>query len=314
MIAYDHIARAWCCHAPTGPQRTPCNALFSRVADASKHTHRKGTDMILTTRDVDYLAHTTQAIADGKLIGLTNRCPECNDVADEVAHIVARTPLGTTAVLIGCEGYWTVDPARVGMERGDWQPTGSVDFTRAVETAEVAFWASLTQSYPDVTTGDVSPDAAMALEQAMTTAARQWLRENEPATRAEVCAVIRAEMDGWERGFLGATCGIAKAIVEGRLDPAVADLLGEPTVIADHADLDADRFTTEDVTVAVDAIRSLVGGGDVDSNESGNTATWLIYEETFDYAGTSLGAFCKGLVVHAPTVADAANLIVEAWA
>jgi hypothetical protein len=46
-------------------------------------------------------------------------CPECGKVpeADDGIHVV----LGT-AVVIGCEGYWVINPNAVGIPRPNWQP------------------------------------------------------------------------------------------------------------------------------------------------------------------------------------------------
>jgi hypothetical protein len=55
-----------------------------------------------------------------------NYCPEC----DRPAFLIAGNPeeaavhtLGHGLVIVGCEGYWTVDPALVGLERGGWTNT-----------------------------------------------------------------------------------------------------------------------------------------------------------------------------------------------
>jgi hypothetical protein len=50
------------------------------------------------------------------------RCPECGehvmvmDDSDRADHVLARDE-----VVVGCEGYWIIDPALVGIERG-WTP------------------------------------------------------------------------------------------------------------------------------------------------------------------------------------------------
>ncbi len=44
-------------------------------------------------------------------------CPECKTWAGEVGpgHVVVLGPGMVPHVLIGCQGFWTVDPARLGL-------------------------------------------------------------------------------------------------------------------------------------------------------------------------------------------------------
>lgn len=54
---------------------------------------------------------------------LTDRCPECNKVADSFdrEHIVLDRGNGVpVAVVIGCEDYWVIDPNLVGMPSDTW--------------------------------------------------------------------------------------------------------------------------------------------------------------------------------------------------
>lgn len=59
---------------------------------------------------------------------LTTRCPECDgdftdiDVAraDEL-HILVATTADTVAVVVGCEGYFVIDPNLVGIDAPNWQ-------------------------------------------------------------------------------------------------------------------------------------------------------------------------------------------------
>ena len=46
-------------------------------------------------------------------------CPECNEIPEQEdgIHIV----LGAV-VVIGCEGYWVINPNVVGIHRPNWQP------------------------------------------------------------------------------------------------------------------------------------------------------------------------------------------------
>jgi hypothetical protein len=63
---------------------------------------------------------------------LTDRCPECGEkivgVMDDGTHIWVASGLDastgegpSTYVVVGCEGYWVIDPTVVGMARVDWQ-------------------------------------------------------------------------------------------------------------------------------------------------------------------------------------------------
>ncbi len=81
-------------------------------------------------RQASYVAAVLSTL-DAGLIGRTeipSKCPECEELMDlnnasEHVVLVGVAPL-VTRVIIGCEGYWTVDPARVGLLRGNWQPAG----------------------------------------------------------------------------------------------------------------------------------------------------------------------------------------------
>jgi hypothetical protein len=85
--------------------------------------------MLVTRETADYLTKAIRAIDLGKTeIPLTNRCPECEETVDtylEAAsaidgHIVYQTTSDTFAILIGCEGYWTINPELIGLPRGMW--------------------------------------------------------------------------------------------------------------------------------------------------------------------------------------------------
>lgn len=76
-------------------------------------------------RDADlttYLAAVVAAMArrDTVIAGyLSPVCPECGQLGDgqDGRHVV----LGS-AVVVGCEGYWVIDPNAVGIPRPNWQP------------------------------------------------------------------------------------------------------------------------------------------------------------------------------------------------
>lgn len=91
--------------------------------------------MLITLKTADYLMKAIQAINLGKTeIPLTNRCPECNEAIDTYldaadyanGHIVYQTTSDTFVILVGCEGYWTINPELIGLPRDmwmDWQDT-----------------------------------------------------------------------------------------------------------------------------------------------------------------------------------------------
>jgi hypothetical protein len=66
---------------------------------------------------------------------LTDRCHECGrtvEADDKTLHVIGTIAADRPApyVIVGCEGYWHVDPAKVGIDRPQWQapdvqpPTG----------------------------------------------------------------------------------------------------------------------------------------------------------------------------------------------
>lgn len=80
-------------------------------------------------RTETYVSAVTAAVADPatdtSTIGLRRVCVECDETVSRMTRSErerhAVIPLVEEDwVLVGCEGYWHVDPAVVGMERGDW--------------------------------------------------------------------------------------------------------------------------------------------------------------------------------------------------
>lgn len=51
---------------------------------------------------------------------------------------------------------------------------------QAVEEAEGAFWQAVAAKFPEVTTGDFSPDAASQFSRACELAVLIWLKSNHP--------------------------------------------------------------------------------------------------------------------------------------
>lgn len=76
-----------------------------------------------------YVAKAQAAILDGtiKPENLAVTCTECGVEATEVQddddayHVLAQTPKGHIVVVLGCEGYWMVDPNVLGFDRPNWQ-------------------------------------------------------------------------------------------------------------------------------------------------------------------------------------------------
>lgn len=77
---------------------------------------------------VAYAALVDIAVTDGRINPpLTTRCQECDsDFADldeaygDTEHIIIATTSDTTAVVVGCEGYFQVDPNLVGIDSPGW--------------------------------------------------------------------------------------------------------------------------------------------------------------------------------------------------
>lgn len=53
---------------------------------------------------------------------LTTTCPECGDEVtnDITAHVVIIDREETQFVIVGCEGYWVINPEIIGMDREGW--------------------------------------------------------------------------------------------------------------------------------------------------------------------------------------------------
>jgi hypothetical protein len=73
---------------------------------------------------IDELETTSPAALRNAIV-----CPECGVRASNLvtgpstgdpAHVLVDSEVGTY-VAVGCEGYWTVDPALLGLERGAWR-------------------------------------------------------------------------------------------------------------------------------------------------------------------------------------------------
>jgi hypothetical protein len=81
--------------------------------------------MLIDARTAAYLMAVIQTVViEGRTdIPLTTTCPECDERVDMFGgynHISVALTEGTHAVVIGCEGYWIVNPALVGIDSPNW--------------------------------------------------------------------------------------------------------------------------------------------------------------------------------------------------
>jgi hypothetical protein len=86
--------------------------------------------MIVTLELIAYLAAVIKAVVtEGRTeIPLTTTCPECGDAVDQFGeserggphHLVIETTSDTYAVVVGCEGYFVVNPNLVGIDSPMW--------------------------------------------------------------------------------------------------------------------------------------------------------------------------------------------------
>jgi hypothetical protein len=80
----------------------------------------------LTWEDHDYLARVGDAVAAGNrdvINALSDICTECGE---HRPHDDVHQTIGSN-VIIGCEGYWLVDPALVGIRGRNWEPVAAQD-------------------------------------------------------------------------------------------------------------------------------------------------------------------------------------------
>lgn len=52
----------------------------------------------------------------------------------------------------------------------------------AINAARDSFWTTLRQQYPEITTGDLSPEMSVEFEDATARAAKEWIAHNAPMT------------------------------------------------------------------------------------------------------------------------------------
>jgi rRNA maturation protein Nop10 len=86
--------------------------------------------MLIDTNNALYVLAVAAAIPNLPPEALTDQCPECGSVQTFMQHdyhLVVRMPdtdpeVRKVAVVVGCEGYWVVNPALVGIDRPNWTP------------------------------------------------------------------------------------------------------------------------------------------------------------------------------------------------
>ena len=64
------------------------------------------------------------------------------------------------------------------------EPPNEARIEEAVEKASFAFWAAFAAEFPEITTGDLTPGASFGFDQAVMSAAREWVEVNSPAANA----------------------------------------------------------------------------------------------------------------------------------
>ena len=83
--------------------------------------------MRIDLRDARYALAVVEMIVTERLPheARTNECPECAEVQGHLEnddHLVWSSSKGDeVVVIIGCEGYWVVDPSLVGINSPNWQ-------------------------------------------------------------------------------------------------------------------------------------------------------------------------------------------------
>jgi hypothetical protein len=88
--------------------------------------------MIVTPELARYLIAIIQAVVfEGRTdIPLTNTCPECGvDLQDDdadIEHLIITLTSDTTAVVVGCEGYFVINPNLVGIDAPNWTADGAL--------------------------------------------------------------------------------------------------------------------------------------------------------------------------------------------
>jgi hypothetical protein len=100
---------------------------------------------MMTPRLAAYLYAIMRKVKKGEYVEALMKCPECDqeianwDDATRDTHIVIKQKIGDTKLyycVVGCEGYWIVDPRTLGFERGNWSPSWEIIKKRILSYAE----------------------------------------------------------------------------------------------------------------------------------------------------------------------------------
>jgi len=91
--------------------------------------------MLIDRKTANYIKRAIHAIDLGKVnIPLTDTCPECGEKIDDFfkasagdGHVIYQTTSDTFAILVGCEGYWTIYPALLGLDPKGWTNPNGVE-------------------------------------------------------------------------------------------------------------------------------------------------------------------------------------------
>lgn len=89
--------------------------------------------MNVTLRMTEYLAKAVDALENDRLGSewKSDGCPECGEVVEfgqsyAGDHLIWRdTKAGQDVILVGCEGYFVINPEILGLDPEAWQPAES---------------------------------------------------------------------------------------------------------------------------------------------------------------------------------------------
>jgi hypothetical protein len=142
---------------------------------------RREHPMIINSDTAGYLVAVRQALTAGTVPveELTTTCPDCGSFPHQNDHLVmlydGQNPVRReTAMVVGCEGSWTINPATVGFDcptwvdwrrnRLSWQNAGADDvgYQHAESRWEMTGVAAVTRAF--FRTGCNSTDRAWSLE------------------------------------------------------------------------------------------------------------------------------------------------------
>jgi hypothetical protein len=95
--------------------------------------------MLVTHDLVRYVTAAHEALVirgNPNSVATTSTCPECGSEFDsrvdamsdnDGAHLILELSGDVFAVIVGCEGYWVINPALIGIPADNWQPNALGD-------------------------------------------------------------------------------------------------------------------------------------------------------------------------------------------